>query len=129
MAIHFPVLSGFTHPAILRLPNQSKKRFRQPTSFLRTRTPPKKLQQQKTKGDTTIDTPENSNSPYAPLVASLPDELRSADKWDYPGGLYEYLASLSQFIGADRRVGPVMNAAGVSVADWHRSAIDKGFSE
>lgn len=73
----------------------------------------------------------NSNTarPYRPLIATLPNELRSANKWSYPGGLYDYLAALSQFIGADRRVGPVMNAAGVSVADWHRSALDKGFSE
>ncbi|MCV7277038.1 hypothetical protein [Mycolicibacter arupensis] len=65
----------------------------------------------------------DANSVYAPLVATLPDELRSADEWRYPGGLYAYLAALSQFIGADRRVGPVMNAAGVSVADWHNSII------
>lgn len=67
----------------------------------------------------------DGNSPYGPLVASLPNELTSADEWGYPGGPYDYMASLSQFIGADRRVGPVMNSAGVSVADWHNAVIGR----
>lgn len=77
---------------------------------------------QKTESVTTIGTPADVDSPYAPLIATLPDELRSSDSWLYPGGLSAFMSALSQFIGGDRRVGPVMNAAGISVADWHRKA-------
>ena len=54
------------------------------------------------------------------VVASLPDELRSFDSWQYPNGLSEYMRELSRFIGEDQRVTPVMNAAGLSAADWFR---------
>lgn len=67
----------------------------------------------------------DGNSAYTTVVASLPNELRSVDAWCYPGGLSDYMSALSEFIGSDRRVGPVMNAAGLSVADWCRAAIER----
>lgn len=42
-----------------------------------------------------------------------------------PGGLFAYMSALADFIGGDRRVVPVMNAAGISLADWV-SASPKG---
>lgn len=57
------------------------------------------------------------------VVASLPDELRSFDQWLYPNGLAEYMRELSRFVGENHRVTPVMNAAGLSAADWFRRMI------
>ncbi|VBA57635.1 hypothetical protein LAUMK191_04107 [Mycobacterium attenuatum] len=54
------------------------------------------------------------------LAAQLPEELRSFDKWLHPNGLHDYMAALSRFLGGDQRVTPVMNAAGLSAADWFR---------
>jgi hypothetical protein len=54
------------------------------------------------------------------LVASLPDELRSFDSWYYPEGLREYMRALSNHVGADHQVAPVMNHAGLSAAEWFR---------
>jgi uncharacterized protein (DUF2267 family) len=62
----------------------------------------------------------------AALAARLPDELRSFDSWHYtdngdPTGLRDYLAAVSDHLGdyADLTM-PVMNAAGLSAADWYR---------
>ena len=60
-----------------------------------------------------------ARSPEA-LAASLPDELRSFDRWHYPNGLSEYMRELSRFVGDGLPVTPVMNAAGLSAADWFR---------
>lgn len=54
------------------------------------------------------------------LASRLLQELRSFDGWYYPGGLGDYMRALSQFIGDHQRVTPVMNAAGLSAADWFR---------
>jgi hypothetical protein len=60
-----------------------------------------------------------ARSPEA-LAASLPDELRSFDRWLYPNGMYDYMAALSAFLVDGQRLTPVMNAAGLSAADWFR---------
>ena len=62
-------------------------------------------------------------------MARLPDELRSFDRWYYPNGLAEYMAELSRFVGEDQRVTPVMNAAGLSAADWFRAMLSRGPQE
>ena len=54
------------------------------------------------------------------LYATLPEELRSLDAWYYLGGLQDYMRALSRFVGDDQRVTPLMNAAGLSAADWFR---------
>lgn len=80
------------------------------------------------------------------LAAQLPDELRSFDGysdprctpegehtadcrcrqgWFHPNGLHDYMAALSRFLGGDQRVTPVMNAAGLSAADWFRSMLSQ----
>ena len=59
------------------------------------------------------------NDPAA-LAARLPDELRSFDGWLYPNGLHDYMAALSVFISGAQPLSPVMNAAGLSAADWFR---------
>jgi hypothetical protein len=56
------------------------------------------------------------------LVARLPDDLRSFDApGHYPDGLRAYLATLEAFT-AESPVSTVavMNAAGLSAADWFR---------
>lgn len=60
------------------------------------------------------------------LVASLPDELRSFDSYIRPGGLHDYMTALSRFVGGDQRLTPIMNVAGLSVADWYRAACQAG---
>jgi len=64
-----------------------------------------------------VESPAPRINGYDRLVGSLPDELRSFDSWRYPGGLFAYMSALSDLIGGDRRVGPVMHGAGISVAD------------
>jgi hypothetical protein len=61
----------------------------------------------------------SANTPEA-LAASLPEELRSFDRWCYPQGINDYMRELSRFVGEDQRVSPVMNAAGLSAAGWFR---------
>ena len=61
----------------------------------------------------------------AAIAASLPAQLRSFEHWSYsdnsqPAGLKDYLAALGQY--TDDPV-PVMNAAGLSAADWYRQAL------
>jgi hypothetical protein len=60
-----------------------------------------------------------ANDPAA-LAALLPQELRSFDGWHYPNGLSDYMAALSAFLVDGQRLTPVMNAAGLSAADWFR---------
>lgn len=52
--------------------------------------------------------------------ATLPEELRSFDNWLYPNGLHDYMAALSQSLDRTERLTPIMNAAGLSAADWFR---------
>lgn len=59
------------------------------------------------------------------IATRLPEELRSFDKWSYPNGLHDYMAALSRFLGGDQRVTPVMNAAGLSAADFFRSLLSQ----
>lgn len=54
------------------------------------------------------------------LGTTLPDELRSFESWYYRGGLSDYMRAVSRLVGDDQRVTPVMNAAGLSAADWFR---------
>jgi hypothetical protein len=63
------------------------------------------------------------------VAARLPDELRSFDRWYYPNGLAGYMAALSRFVGEDQRLTPVMNAAGLSAADWFRAMLSRGPQE
>lgn len=60
---------------------------------------------------------------YGPLIATLPDELRTFDDYRFPNGLHAYMSDLSRFIGGDQRVFPIMNAAGLSVAGWYAAAL------
>lgn len=62
------------------------------------------------------------------VVTSLPDELRSFDRWYYPNGLSEYMRELSRFVGDGLPVTPVMNAAGLSAAEWFRRVLTQGYS-
>lgn len=59
----------------------------------------------------------------------LPDELRSFDSWLHPNGIHDYMTALSRFVGGDQRLTPIMNAAGLSVADWYRQAMSKPTSD
>ncbi|OBL00869.1 hypothetical protein A5646_20480 [Mycobacterium sp. 1245499.0] len=56
------------------------------------------------------------------LSATLPDELRTFESWHYPGGLNDYMRALSELVGY-QRLTPVMNAAGLSAADWFREML------
>ena len=60
------------------------------------------------------------NQRHSGLSTALPDELRSFDPWLYPNGLNDYMAALSAFLVGGQRLTPVMNAAGLSAADWFR---------
>jgi hypothetical protein len=64
-----------------------------------------------------------ANDPVA-LAARLPDELRSFDRWYYPNDLTDYMASLSAFLFDGQRLTPMMNAAGLSAADWFRHMLN-----
>jgi hypothetical protein len=66
---------------------------------------------------------------HKPAMTQLPPELSSFDRWYYPGGINDYMRALSQHIGAEHRVTPVMNAAGLSAADWFRAMLGAGASE
>jgi hypothetical protein len=65
-----------------------------------------------------------TNDPEA-LASRLPDELRSFDGWFYPNGLRDYMSALSRFLVDGQRLTPVMNAAGLSAADWYRHMLIK----
>jgi hypothetical protein len=54
------------------------------------------------------------------VVDQSPPELQFFDAWYYEGGLLDYMRELSRFLVGDQRVSPVMNAAGLSPADWFR---------
>lgn len=53
-------------------------------------------------------------------AATLPEELSSFDNWLYPKGLHDYMAALSQSLDRNERLTPIMNAAGLSAAEWFR---------
>ncbi|SOJ53586.1 hypothetical protein MSIMFB_01086 [Mycobacterium simulans] len=55
----------------------------------------------------------------------LPRELRSFDRWYYPDGLHDYMATLSAFLVDPQRLTSVMNAAGLSAADWFRHMLTR----
>lgn len=59
------------------------------------------------------------------LAASLPDELRSFDGWMYPHGISDYMRELSRFLVEPTPLQPVMNAAGLSAADWFRAMLSR----
>lgn len=62
--------------------------------------------------------------------ASHVPECGCRDAWPHPNGLHDYMAALSRYLGGDKRVTPVMNAAGLSAADWIRKGTDtKGRSD
>lgn len=63
------------------------------------------------------------------LASRLPQELRSFDSWYYEGGLRDYMRAMGQLVGDDRRVTPVMSAAGLSAADWFRAVLERGPQE
>ncbi len=62
----------------------------------------------------------SGNDPDA-WAARLPSQLRSFDAWHYRDGLRAYLSALDAFT-AETPVSAVavMNAAGLSAADWFR---------
>jgi hypothetical protein len=69
-----------------------------------------------------------SNTPEA-LAARLPNELRSFDTWHYtergtPTGLQDYCVALAEY-AAPHDPTPVMNAAGLSAADWFRRMLSQ----
>lgn len=41
----------------------------------------------------------------------------------YPNGLHDYMQALSQVVGGNQRLTPIMNQAGLSAADWFRKAL------
>lgn len=53
------------------------------------------------------------------LAARLPNELKTLDAWRYRDGLRDYLNALADAV-PDQMTHPVMNAAGLSAADWFR---------
>lgn len=60
-------------------------------------------------------------------LPQLPQELRTFDRHLYtqcgdPTGLRDYLAAISAAVSTDHPV-PVMNAAGLSAADWYRQML------
>ena len=57
-----------------------------------------------------------------PLASRLPDELRSFDIWLYPNGLRDYYKALVDSV-PDHLTTPVMNAVGLSAADWFRHVL------
>ncbi|MCU1697861.1 MAG: hypothetical protein JWR34_3924 [Mycobacterium sp.] len=63
------------------------------------------------------------------LAARLPDELRSFDAWYYndgPGcGLKDYLSVLNTRLAGAAYPSDVMNAAGLSAADWFRHMLTR----
>jgi hypothetical protein len=72
---------------------------------------------------------QQANSAEA-LAARLPDELRSFDAWHYtdngmPTGIQDYLAALAAQVAPHEPI-PVMNAAGLSAADWYRARLTAG---
>lgn len=58
-----------------------------------------------------------------PSARTLPDELSSFDNWLYPNGLHDYMEALSQSLDRNERLTPVMNAAGLSAAEWFRKML------
>ncbi len=60
-----------------------------------------------------------------PSAATLPDELSSFDNWLYPNGLHDYMAALSQLLDRADRLTPIMNAAGLSAAEWFRRMLTR----
>jgi hypothetical protein len=68
-------------------------------------------------------TVRHSSKRHKAPSSTLPDELRSFESWYYPGGLSNYMRALSRFVEGNR-VTPVMNAAGLSAADWFRHMLD-----
>src|ERR1700722_13413165 len=60
------------------------------------------------------------------LASTLPDELRSFENWYYPNGLQDYMRALIRQVGGDQRVTSVMNAGGLSAADWFRHMLARG---
>ena len=66
------------------------------------------------------------------IAARLPDELKSFDAWYYNSGdgtehgLHDYLSVLNTRIAnPDIQSVDVMNAAGLSVADWFRHMLTR----
>jgi hypothetical protein len=64
------------------------------------------------------DTPEA-------LAARLPSELKTFDMWHYRDGLRDYLKAVADSV-PEHLTHPVMNAAGLSAADWFRHALTRG---
>lgn len=68
--------------------------------------------------------PKTRRRSRSPVKATeLPDNLKSFDEWIYPNGLHDYMQALSQVVGGNQRLTPIMNQAGLSAADWFRKAL------
>jgi hypothetical protein len=72
---------------------------------------------------------QDLSSPEA-LAARLPGELRSFDAWLYgddgkPTGIQDYLAAVAVQVAPQEPL-PVINAAGLSVAEWYKRMMTKG---
>jgi hypothetical protein len=76
------------------------------------------------------NTKSANGSPEA-LAARLPAELKTFDAWYYtdngkPTGIQGYLAVLGAFVGeSPSHPSDVMNAAGLSVAQWFKTMMSK----
>jgi hypothetical protein len=57
-------------------------------------------------------------------VDALPETFRRFKPSTNTGDLREHLRVVSAIVGGDGRALPLMNAAGLSVADWYRQALD-----
>jgi hypothetical protein len=72
----------------------------------------------------------NGSSPAA-LAARLPNELKTFNRWRYGGceshGLVDYSAALTRWLEATVATPvdgiAVMDAAGLTAADWYRQAL------
>lgn len=57
------------------------------------------------------------------LATRLPDELRSFKPSTDPADFRQHLRAIADFAGPEALAMPVMNAAGLSAADWYRQAL------
>ena len=58
----------------------------------------------------------------AALAALLPDDLRSFKPSTDTRYFHAHLTAVAQFVRSDDLATPVINAAGLAVADWYRMA-------
>lgn len=68
------------------------------------------------------DSRRRADDPEA-IAARLPDELRSFKPSTDSADFREHIRAVAEFAGSDDLAIPVMNAAGLTAADWYRQAL------